>query len=101
MNQGTQCDSYSFDRHEKENIDHAIIGRMTPVHQFARIGKYAVVGGFSRITHDVPPYTIGAGTPYKLSGLNLVGLRRHGFRTLMKDLFKLERLSAVILTVII
>lgn len=59
--------------------DHAIIGGMTPVHQFARIGKYAMVGGFSRITHDVPPYTIGAGTPYKLGGLNLVGLRRHGF----------------------
>jgi UDP-N-acetylglucosamine acyltransferase len=59
--------------------DHAIIGGMTPVHQFARIGQYAMVGGFSRITHDVPPYTIGAGTPYKLGGLNLVGLRRHGF----------------------
>lgn len=59
--------------------DYAIIGGMTPVHQFARIGKYAMVGGFSRITHDVPPYTIGAGTPYKLGGLNLVGLKRHGF----------------------
>lgn len=59
--------------------DYAIIGGMTPVHQFARIGQYAMVGGFSRITHDVPPYTIGAGTPYKLGGLNLVGLRRHGF----------------------
>lgn len=59
--------------------DHAIIGGMTPVHQFARIGQYAMVGGFSRITHDVPPYTIGAGTPYKLGGLNLVGLKRHGF----------------------
>lgn len=59
--------------------DHAIIGGMTPVHQFSRIGKYSMVGGFSRITHDVPPYTIGAGLPYKLGGLNLVGLKRHGF----------------------
>lgn len=59
--------------------DYAIIGGMTPVHQFSRIGQYAMVGGFSRITHDVPPYTIGAGTPYKLGGLNLVGLKRHGF----------------------
>src|SRR5581483_1151786 len=59
--------------------DYAIIGGMTPVHQFSRIGQYAMVGGFSRITHDVPPYTIGAGSPYKLGGLNLVGLKRHGF----------------------
>lgn len=59
--------------------DYAIIGGMTPVHQFSRIGSYAMVGGFSRITHDVPPFTIGAGLPYKLGGLNLVGLKRHGF----------------------
>jgi UDP-N-acetylglucosamine acyltransferase len=52
---------------------------MTPVHQFSRIGCYAMVGGFSRVTHDVPPYTIGAGVPYKLGGLNLIGLKRHGF----------------------
>lgn len=59
--------------------DFAIIGGMTPVHQHVRIGKYAMVGGFSRITHDVPPFTIGAGYPYKLGGLNLVGLKRHKF----------------------
>ena len=33
----------------------------------------------SRITHDIPPYTIGAGIPYKFGGLNLIGLKRHGF----------------------
>ena len=59
--------------------DFAVIGGMTPVHQFSRIGSYSMVGGFSRITHDVPPYTIGAGSPYKIGGLNLVGLKRHGF----------------------
>lgn len=59
--------------------DCAIIGGMTPVHQHCRIGKHAMVGGFSRITHDVPPFTLGAGVPYKLGGLNLVGLKRHGF----------------------
>src|SRR5581483_6172409 len=59
--------------------DYAIICGMTPVHQFSRIGCYAMVGGFSRVTHDVPPYTIGAGSPYKMGGLNLVGLKRNGF----------------------
>ena len=59
--------------------DHAIIGGMTPIHQFARIGAYSMVGGLSRLPHDIPPYTIGAGVPFKFGGLNLVGLRRHGF----------------------
>ncbi len=59
--------------------DYAIIGGMTPVHQFCKIGCYAMIGALSRITNDVPPYTLGAGSPYKLGGLNLVGLKRHKF----------------------
>jgi UDP-N-acetylglucosamine acyltransferase len=59
--------------------DYVVIGGMTPIHQFVRVGCYAMVGGFSRVTHDIPPYTIGAGYPYKLGGLNLIGLKRHGF----------------------
>jgi len=73
--------------------DYAIIGGMTPVHQFSRIGCYAMVGGMSRVIRDVPPYTIGAGVPYKLGGLNLVGLKRHGFdletRKALARVFKL------------
>ena len=38
-----------------------------------------MVGGMSRVTHDVPPYTIGGGVPYKMGGLNMVGLKRRGF----------------------
>lgn len=57
----------------------AIIGGMTPIHQFTRIGCYAFVGGMSRVTHDIPPYTIGAGIPFKFGGLNLIGLKRNGF----------------------
>lgn len=59
--------------------DFAIIGGMTPVHQFSRVGTYAFVGGMCRVTHDIPPYTIGGGIPFKFGGLNLVGLKRHGF----------------------
>lgn len=59
--------------------DFANIGGMTPIHQHCRIGQHSMVGGLSRITHDVPPYTIGAGVPYKIGGLNLVGLKRRGF----------------------
>lgn len=59
--------------------DFAVIGGMTPIHQYVRIGAYAMVGGFSRVTHDVPPYLIGASVPFKVGGLNIVGLKRHGF----------------------
>jgi len=59
--------------------DCAVIGGMTPIHQFVRIGRYSMVGGMSRVTHDIPPYTIGAGIPFKFGGLNIVGLKRHGF----------------------
>jgi len=59
--------------------DYAIIGSMTPIHQFTRVGRNAMVGGMSRVTHDIPPFTIGAGIPYKFGGLNIIGLKRHGF----------------------
>lgn len=59
--------------------DHVNIGGIAAVHQFVHIGAYAMVGGLSRVTNDVPPYSIGAGIPYKMRGLNIVGLKRHGF----------------------
>lgn len=59
--------------------DYAIIGGMTPVHQFTRIGCHSMVGGMSRITLDVPPYTIGGGIPYTLGGINRIGLKRRNF----------------------
>jgi UDP-N-acetylglucosamine acyltransferase len=59
--------------------DNAIIGGMSAIHQFSRIGRNSMVGGMSRITHDIPPFTIGAGIPYKFGGLNIIGLKRHGF----------------------
>jgi len=59
--------------------DYAIIGGLTPIHQFVRIGTYSMVGGMSRVPHDIPPYTIGAGIPFKFGGLNMIGLKRHGF----------------------
>jgi len=58
--------------------DNAIIAGLTGVHQFVRIGRHAMVGGMSRVTHDIPPYTIGAGIPFKFGGLNIIGLKRHG-----------------------
>jgi UDP-N-acetylglucosamine acyltransferase len=59
--------------------DWAIVGGMTPIHQFVRIGEHAFVGGASRVSKDVAPYVRAAGDPLEMSGLNSVGLRRRGF----------------------
>ncbi|MCK4910363.1 MAG: acyl-ACP--UDP-N-acetylglucosamine O-acyltransferase [Thermodesulfovibrionales bacterium] len=60
--------------------DHVVAGGLLGVHQFTRIGEYAMLGGVSRIIHDVPPYVIASGADKaKLYGLNLVGLKRNGF----------------------
>jgi UDP-N-acetylglucosamine acyltransferase len=59
--------------------DHAIIGGLVGVHQFVHIGSYAMVGGLSGVSKDVVPYVLVAGERAKLCGLNLVGVKRHGF----------------------
>lgn len=59
--------------------DWAIVGGMTPIHQFVRIGRHAFVGGGSRVAKDIPPFVKAAGSPIQLYGLNSVGLQRRGF----------------------
>lgn len=56
----------------------AVIGGMTGVHQWVRIGQCAMIGGMSRINRDVPPYLLIEGNPASVRGLNRVGLRRSG-----------------------
>ena len=79
--------------------DCARIGGMTPVHQFSRIGCYAMVGGFSGVLRDVPPYTVGGGFPYKFGGINIIGLKRHQFplevRVAISKAFKLTYRSGL------
>jgi len=73
--------------------DNVIIGGMVALHQFVKVGTYAFVGGKSGIKKDVPPYTRGEGFPYKVMGLNSVGLLRRGFTNesikSIKDVYKL------------
>lgn len=57
---------------------YANIGGGACVHQFVRIGSYSMLGGFSAVVKDIPPYCLSA-RRNELIGLNLVGLRRHGF----------------------
>ncbi len=73
--------------------DCAIVGGMTPVHQFVRIGRYAIVGGGSRVPKDMPPYMKSAGNPLRVVGPNTIGLDRHGFpreaRRAVKEAYRL------------
>lgn len=59
--------------------DHAILGGLAAVHQWVRIGQYAFVGGMSGVENDVIPYGSVLGNRAYLGGLNIVGLKRHGF----------------------
>jgi len=59
--------------------DHAVIGGLSGVHQFCRIGRHAIVGGCTKIVQDVPPYMIADGNPAEIRGINQVGLERRGF----------------------
>ncbi len=59
--------------------DHAVMGGLTAVHQFCRIGRLAITGGCSKIVQDVPPFLIADGNPAEIRGVNLVGLERNGF----------------------
>ncbi len=54
------------------------IGGMSGIHQFCRIGKVAMVGGFTKITRDVPPFCLVDGSEEEVRDINAVGLRRLG-----------------------
>ncbi len=59
--------------------DNVNIGWGSGVHQFCRIGAYAMIGGMSKAVQDVPPYIIADGNPAIARSINKVGLERHGF----------------------
>jgi UDP-N-acetylglucosamine acyltransferase len=59
--------------------DHAILGGLVGVHQYVHIGAYAMIGGLSGVSKDVPPFSMAVGQRATLHGLNLTGMRRHGF----------------------
>lgn len=59
--------------------DFAILGGLSAVHQYVRIGESAMLSGGAMVGQDVAPFTIAAGDRARMRGLNMVGLRRRGF----------------------
>jgi UDP-N-acetylglucosamine acyltransferase len=78
--------------------DFAIVGGLSAVHQFVRIGRNAMIGGVSGVEQDVIPFGTVMGDRARLSGLNVIGLKRRGFsheeiqtlRTAYRQLFSDE-----------
>ncbi|MEM1360089.1 MAG: acyl-ACP--UDP-N-acetylglucosamine O-acyltransferase [Pseudomonadota bacterium] len=58
--------------------DEVIIGGLSGIHQFVRLGRGAIIGAVTMVTNDVIPYGLVQAVRGELDGLNLVGLRRRG-----------------------
>jgi UDP-N-acetylglucosamine acyltransferase len=69
--------------------DWVILGGMTAVHQFCRVGAHAMTGAGTVLLQDVPPYVMVQGYPAKPHGLNTEGLKRRGFTS--EDLLWIKR----------
>jgi len=78
--------------------DHVFLSNNVGAHQFVRMGRYAMVGGKSKIVQDVLPFFITDGNPARVRGVNSVGLRRAGFsdeaRRALKDAYRMLFRSA-------
>jgi UDP-N-acetylglucosamine acyltransferase len=85
--------------------DFAIIGGLTGIHQFTRIGAHCIIGGASAVTKDIPPFVMASGNFAKLYGLNLIGLKRRGFTEetirALKEAYRIIFRSSLLLSVAI
>ena len=72
--------------------DYAVIS-ISAVHQFCRIGKFAMIGGCSKVVQDVPPFMIADGNPAETRTVNKIGLERNGFsdaaQTALRQAYKI------------
>ena len=59
--------------------NNAVIGGLSAVHQFCRIGTLSMIGGMSAVENDVIPYSLVLGNRAKITGVNIVGLKRANY----------------------
>ena len=80
--------------------DGAVVGGLTAIHQFVRLGKLSIIGGCSKVVQDIPPFSTCDGHPARVYGLNSVGLKRANFSLetvrSLKQAFKLLFFSNLI-----
>jgi UDP-N-acetylglucosamine acyltransferase len=68
--------------------DGAVFGGIVGVHQWVRVGRLAMIGGYSKVVQDVPPFMIVDGRPAKVAGPNKVGMRRAGIPLSVRNQIK-------------
>jgi UDP-N-acetylglucosamine acyltransferase len=78
---GSHCDLAAFSGMGGHVVveDHVVLGGMTGIHQFVRVGESAFTGANSILVKDAPPFARVAGDRARFTGLNTVGLERRGF----------------------
>ena len=59
--------------------NHTLIGGISGIHQFVRVGDYAMLGFQTRLSQDLPPFTVAAGNPAQVQTVHLEGPRRRGY----------------------
>jgi UDP-N-acetylglucosamine acyltransferase len=60
--------------------NNAVIGGLSAIHQFCRIGELSMIGGMSAVENDVFPFALAIGNRAKISGLNIIGLKRADYK---------------------
>lgn len=56
----------------------AIISGLVAIHHFVTVGEFAFLGGCSKVVSDAPPYMMNVGSPARVRGVNVIGLKRSG-----------------------
>ena len=60
--------------------NNAVIGGLSAIHQFCRIGELSMIGGMSAVENDVFPFALAIGNRAKITGLNIIGLKRANYK---------------------
>ena len=85
--------------------DHAILSGGVMVHQFCRVGRFAIISGVSAFSKDVPPFMMAEGRNGGVKMINKVGLQRAGFDaetiTIIKHIFRIYYRDGLIPTLAI
>ena len=68
--------------------DRVVIGGYGGIHQFCRLGAFAMLSATAKLVHDLPPFFIADGTPAEVRAINRVGLERNGFTAEQLDRVK-------------
>lgn len=74
--------------------DHTVMGGLSAIHQFGKVGKHVMISGGTLVRKDIPPYVKVAREPMAYAGINSVGLRRRGFSN--DKIFEIQKIYRIL-----